>query len=132
MEMSKKTFTYDTRILNDREFNFPSFMCVLSQQQINEFLESSDNLLRIFGAGVDPKDNSLIFITMKGEVLSITPNGKLVPKAAIPSVDGRHLCVAFPGESGFKLIEADHAVKEGKDLFQGGELYVKGRKFLDI
>ena len=127
--MSKKSSTYEARSLKDKEFSFPSYMTILSQSKIDS-LSNGDE--RVFAAGVHPEDNSLNFVTTAGRVLSIEPNGVYTPETAVPSGDGKHICLTFMGMKDLKTVDVKYAIRVGKDLIRGGELFVNGKKFLDI
>lgn len=112
------------------ELSLPDYMNPYPQEVIDVLTQSKE--VRVIACGVDPRDNSLTFVTNEAKVMTIIPNSKMFPIAAYPMDDGRAMCVSF-NEVGFKSIDVSKAVVVAKVCNLGeGELFVNGAYVCNI
>lgn len=106
------------------ELSIPSYMTSLPQDVVDSLTSVDDE--RVIACGVDPKDNSLVFVTNSAAVLLITPNGGLTPAAALPALDGKLIYLSLHGYEQVFPIDVQAAVKSGRQCAEG-DLFVNDR-----
>lgn len=114
----------------DSEVSLPTYMMCLDQETVDDLADFPEE--RVIACGVHPSDSSLVFVTNKLNVRSISPNGKLVPHAARPAPDGRSMRVSFVGFEGSSVIDVKHAIARGDLCTSGGSLYVNDRYVCNV
>lgn len=112
------------------EIELPTYMNTLSQEIIDILTQVEE--LRVIACGVDPQDNSLIYLTNNREIRSISPNGDLIPKDASPSVDGKSILIRFHGILGQFLIAILLAHDVSVQLLSNASLSVGDKRICDI
>lgn len=128
--MNNDTKSWYFRKVDLNELTLPSYMTSLSQGHIDALTAESD--VRVIACGVDPSDNSLVFVTNKLEVRQIVPNGKMVPLAAKPSQRGDTILVSFKDIDGNFEILTDLAHSVSKNLMLRSSIFLNHNYLVDL
>ena len=119
--------------MKNSEIILPSHMSSLSQNIIDNLLETSDDIgNRILACGINPSDNSLYIISGLLDVKVIRPNGKLKPKKAFPCYDGSRIGIIFDNIEDIQTIDSSLALHEGKSCFENTSLFVNDTYLCDL
>jgi len=112
------------------ELIFPQYMSVLDNEIINSLLKVEEH--RIIACGIDPKDQSLMFMTNRLSVRTIIPNGKMRPMSSFPANDGKGIWIMFQGVEGVFPIEVDVAMKHSTQCTNNGDLFVNDKFICNV
>jgi hypothetical protein len=106
-------------------------MSSLSSSYLEEVTLDIVEDVRIIACGVDPEDDTLYLITNDIQILYISPNGKMIPKFAVPTNYGKEILIRFDEESVYS-IETCHLLKESSSTLEKSKLFLNDNYLCDL
>lgn len=109
-----------TRVIDKSVIELPQHISALPQEFVNMLLRSRKprNAPRIFACGVDPVDSTLVVVTLDLEVLSVTPNGKMIPEAAFPYFDGWAIGIKMKDTDELVVLTSETVIKSATSCWE--------------
>lgn len=114
------------------EIEVPEYMVTLPQSFIEIINQEIKNVDRIISCGVDPKDNTLYFVTLTSYVGIIKSTEKHKLMSAFPSWNGEMIYVSFEDELGIQGLNARIVKRMSTDAVSSASVSIDGRYVCEL